>query len=274
MSNIKIYCVTDKEVSFLDNLTYEIGWVGRTETPKNYIECNKKDNIFFKEKYYSELTFHYWYWKNLQDLNVNKDWVGFCQKRRFWSNTRTNNIKSHDISSGNFFLNKAPLSWKNYDSIICDPIDLSNVNIIKIFKRGFRSVIRDPLILFNKNRRTIKLHFDMHHGFDNLTKAANLLEKEDRSDFIEYINVSTSFHPHIMFIAKPKIVNLWFSALFPWLSRCEKLFGFENLNGYDTQRLYAYLAERYLSFWFKKHTKSLSHPWIFFDTLTNNINEK
>ena len=274
MSNIKIYCVTDKEVSFLDNLTYEIGWVGRTETPKNYIECNKKDNIFFKEKYYSELTFHYWYWKNLQDLNVNKDWVGFCQKRRFWANTKTKNIKSHDISSGNFFLNKAPLSWKNYDSIICDPIDLNNVNIIKIFKRGFRSVIRDPLILFNKNRRTIKLHFDMHHGFDNLIKAANLLEKEDRSDFIEYINVSTSFHPHIMFIAKPKIVNLWFSALFPWLSRCEKLFGFKNLNGYDTQRLYAYLAERYLSFWFKKHTKSLSHPWIFFDTLTNNINEK
>ena len=274
MNNIKIYCVTDKEVSFLDNLTYEIGWVGRTETPKNYIECNKKDNIFFKEKYYSELTFHYWYWKNLQDLNVNKDWVGFCQKRRFWANTRTNNIKSHDISSGNFFLNKAPLSWKNYDSIICDPIDLSNVNIIKIFKRGFRSVIHDPLILFDKNRRTIKLHFDMHHGFDNLIKAANLLEKEDRSDFIEYINVSTSFHPHIMFIAKPNIANLWFSALFPWLNRCEKLFGFENLSGYDTQRLYAYLAERYLSFWFKKHTKSLSYPWIFFDTLSNNLNEK
>jgi len=274
MNNIKIYCVTDKEVPFLDNLTYEIGWVGRTETPKNYIECNKKDNIFFKEKYYSELTFHYWYWKNLQHLNVNEDWVGFCQKRRFWANTRTNNIKSHDISSGNFFLSEAPLSWKNYDSIICDPIDLTNVNIIKIFKRGFKSIIHDPLILFDKNRRTIKLHFDMHHGFGNLIKAANLLEKSDRSDFIEYINVSTSFHPHIMFIAKPKIVNLWFSALFPWLSRCEKLFGFENLNGYDTQRLYAYLAERYLSFWFKKHTKSLSCPWIFFDTLSNNINEK
>ena len=59
--------------------------------------------------------------------------------------------------------------------------------------------------------------------------------------------------------------------LFPWLNRCEKLFGFENLSGYDTQRLYAYLAERYLSFWFKKHTKSLSYPWIFFDTLSNNI---
>jgi hypothetical protein len=274
MNNIKIYCVTDKEVPFLDNLTYEIGWVGKTEAPKNYIKCNKKDNIFFKEKYYSELTFHYWYWKNLQELNAKEDWVGFCQKRRFWANTRTNNIKNHDISSSNLFLSEAPSSWKNYDSIICDPIDLTNVNMIKIFKRGFKSVICDPLILFDKNRRTIKLHFDMHHGFGNLSKAANLLEKEDRDDFIEYINVSTSFHPHIMFIAKPNIVNLWFSALFPWLNRCEKLFGFENLKGYDTQRLYAYLAERYLSFWFKKHTKSLSYPWIFFDTLSNKLNEK
>ena len=274
MNNIKIYCVTDKEVPFLDNLTYEIGWVGKTEAPKNYIECNKKDNIFFKEKYYSELTFHYWYWKNLQDLNAKEDWIGFCQKRRFWANNRTNNIKNHDISSSNLFLSEAPLSWKNYDSIICDPIDLTNVNMIKIFKRGFKSIIRDPLILFDKNRHTIKLHFDMHHGFGNLTKAADLLEKEDRADFIEYINVSTSFHPHIMFIAKPNIVNLWFSALFPWLNRCEKLFGFENLKGYDTQRLYAYLAERYLSFWFKKHTKSLSYPWIFFDTLSNKLNEK
>ena len=273
-NDLEIYCVTNIAVPFIYGTNILLAGVGKNKFNKKYILSNNGINIHNKESYYSELTFHYWYWKNLQDLNVNEDWVGFCQKRRFWANNRTNNIKSHDISSGNFFLNKAPLSWKNYDSIICDPIDLTNVNIIKIFKRGFRSVIRDPLILFNKNRRTIKLHFDMHHGFDNLIKAANLLEKEDRSDFIEYINVSTSFHPHIMFIAKPKIVNLWFSALFPWLSRCEKLFGFENLNGYDTQRLYAYLAERYLSFWFKKHTKSLSHPWIFFDTLTNNINEK
>ena len=68
-----------------------------------------------------------------------------------------------------------------------------------------------------------------------------------------------------MFIAKPEIANLWFSALFPWLSRCEKIFGFDNLKGYDTQRLYAYLAERYLSFWFKKHTNYLDCPWVFHD---------
>ena len=64
-----------------------------------------------------------------------------------------------------------------------------------------------------------------------------------------------------MFIAKPKIADKWFGTLFPWLSRCESVFGFKNLSGYDTQRLYAYLAERYLSFWFNKYTKVLNWPW-------------
>ena len=68
-----------------------------------------------------------------------------------------------------------------------------------------------------------------------------------------------------MFISKPSIINSWFSILFPWLERCEKYFGFEDLKGYDTQRLYAYLAERYLSFWFQKYTNYKTMPWVFFD---------
>ena len=68
-----------------------------------------------------------------------------------------------------------------------------------------------------------------------------------------------------MFIAKPKILNQWFETLFPWIFRCENFFGFSELKGYDTKRLYAYLAERYLSLWFNKHVKTLKWPWSFFD---------
>ena len=68
-----------------------------------------------------------------------------------------------------------------------------------------------------------------------------------------------------MFISKPNIANEWFKVLFPWLLRCEKIFGFEELKGYDTQRLYAFLAERYLSFWFKKYTNYLNWPWALLD---------
>ena len=83
MTNLKIFCVTDKELDFLAETKYGIGWVGKEIPPKQYISCNEDKNIFSKEKYYSELTFHYWYLKNKLDLN-DKNWLGFCQKRRYW----------------------------------------------------------------------------------------------------------------------------------------------------------------------------------------------
>ena len=109
------------------------------------------------------------------------------------------------------------------------------------------------------------LHFDMHHGHGNLKKSIEFLDPLDQSDFYTFVKNSTAYNPHIMFISKPSIINSWFSALFPWLKRCEKHFGFKDLKGYDTQRLYAYLAERYLSFWFQKYTNYKTMPWIFFE---------
>ena len=97
---INMYCVTNKRLKFLENFDYNLSWVGDDKYCKNYIACNTNDNIFYKEKYYSELTFHYWYWKNM--INLKDDsWVGFCQKRRFWikpeSEGKTINIDNiHD----------------------------------------------------------------------------------------------------------------------------------------------------------------------------------
>ena len=264
MENLKMYCVTNKEVSFLDKTSYDIGWVGLDDPPANYVTCNHQDNIFFKEQFYSELTFHYWYWKNKLILN-DSNWIGFCQKRRFWIKKESLNKNVDNANYLDHFLDGAPEEWNNYESIICNPINVNEVKKIKMLKRGFKSLARDPLIFFDEKKQSLKFHFDMHHGYGNLSKAANLLEKDDREEFLHYINHSTNYNPHIMFIAKSNIVNQWFNALFPWLFRCEKIFGFKNLKGYDTQRLYAYLAERYLSFWFNKHTKSLNWPWLRFD---------
>ena len=43
-----------------------------------------------------------------------------------------------------------------------------------------------------------------------------------------------------------------------------EIFGFKDLHGYGTNRLYAYLAERYFSFWFNKYMKVLNWLWVFF----------
>jgi len=149
---------------------------------------------------------------------------------------------------------------KGNQAIIAEPIFVNNVKKIKLIKRGLRSLIKNPSIFFDTKKQSIKLHFDMHHGYGNFDKAINLMNDDDREEFRKFVNNSISFNPHIMFIAKPDVANRWFSSLFPWLFRCEKVFGLNNLSGYDTTRLYAYLAERYLSFWFKKYTRFIEWP--------------
>ena len=264
MSNLKIFCVTNKRLNLLENFAYHLCSVGNEILPNQYINCNYNDNIFKKEKYYSELTFHYWYWKNLLN-NEKSDWVGFCQKRRFWikKNSKDFNINNKNILE--HLLVEPDTKWSDYNSIICNPIDVSGAKKMKIFKRGWKNVIRNPSVIFDKKKQTLKLHFDMHHGFGNLDKAINILTKDDREEFRQFVNTSNFYNPHIMFIVRPEILDKWFKKLFEWLENCENVFGFESLKGYDTQRLYAYLAERYLSFWFRKYTRSLEWPWIFFD---------
>ena len=264
MEKLEMYCITNKALSILDQINYKIGWVGHEKPPNHYIMCNSKNNIFYKEKYYSELTFQYWYWKNLLNLD-NPNWIGFCQKRRFWLKRNYKIAPNKKLNLINEHLKAPEKEWESFDSIICEPIYINRVNKMKLLKRGFKSIIKDPSILFNEKKQTLRLHFDMHHGYGNLEKAISVMDQNDKSDFTNYINNSTSFNPHIMFIAKSKIHKKWFDTLFPWLERCESLFNENSLKGYDTQRLYAFFAERYLSFWFKKHTKYIEQPWIFID---------
>ena len=63
-----------------------------------------------------------------------------------------------------------------------------------------------------------------------------------------------------MFISK-KIIDKWFKVYLHGFSVVKKSL-FKKLKGYDQQRLYAYLAERYLSF-IKKNTKYLEWHWTF-----------
>ena len=264
MNNLDIYCVTNKKLDFLERTSLKLAAVGNENFSKDYIRCDTRDNIFYKEKYYSELTFHYWYWKNILP-NEKKKWVGFCQKRRFWitSEENINEINSNNLND--FLLTKIDKKLENYESFICKPIKISGAKKIKIIKRGWKNLIREPSIIFNKKKENLLLHFDMHHGYENLKKAISLLDEDNKYDFLDYVKNRDFYNPHIMSISKPEILNKWFTNLFEWLSRCENEFGYDKLHGYDTQRLYAYLAERYLSYWFKKYTNYKELPWALIE---------
>ena len=99
----------------------------------------------------------------------------------------------------------------------------------------------------------------------NLEKAANLLPEKDKKDFIAYVSSKTWLIGHCIFISKNKnIMDRFYNDLFSWLSNCEKIFGFKS-NNYDTKRIYSFLTERYMPFWFEKYAKVLTWPWVFFD---------
>jgi len=269
-NKLNIYCVTNKNLKFLRELDYSLAAVGKNKFPEKYIKCDHGDNIFYKEEYYSELTFHYWFWKNQLKKYLDDDeiWIGVCQKRRFWLQKKSPENNFSSVFEKNL-LKYIPKEWSGYNSIICEPINLHVSKYSKLIKKGWRNIIDDPLILFNKNKHTIKLHFDMFHGYGIIEKAIDVMDNKDKKEFKNFIFNSNKFNPHIMFVAKPKIIDMWFKDLFKWLDNCEKVFGFEKLKGYETKRLYAYLAERYLSYWFKRYSDCLEWPYIFLDTEKN-----
>ena len=94
-NNLKLFCITNIQLNYLEKLPLNLVGVGKKKFNKKYLTCLKGKNIQKKEKNYSELTFHYWFWKNYLNKFDNNTWIGFCQKRRFWikSKKRIRNFK-------------------------------------------------------------------------------------------------------------------------------------------------------------------------------------
>ena len=217
MSNLEIYCVTDKELPFLEKSNYKLAGVGRSEFSSKYIKCDNLDNIYHKEKNYSELTFHYWFWKNQLPSKDDNTWIGFCQKRRFW---RAEKNHTNDYNILDVILKDTPDEWKNCEAVICEPIYLGT-KLSKLLKRGWKNILNKPSLLFSHKKISVKLQFDMHHGYGVLDRAIDVMDIKDRDDFRNFVNTKNFYNPHIMFISK-KILNRFFQDQFDWLTKCEK----------------------------------------------------
>ena len=274
---MKIYCITHKPIKNIEKIGLLPAGVGKNNFPSNYTIENSGDNIADKNFCYSETSFHYWIWKNLLPKLNEDEWIGTCQYRRYFVKKEyANKIQYDNRQQGLYDLNniedlksilqlEPEKEWNNYDVILCKPWNVSNVKKMKLIKRGFKSLLKDPSIFFNKDKQSIKLHFDMNHGHGNLEKAANLLPEKDKKDFIAYVSSKTWLIGHCIFISKnKKLMNEFYSDLFSWLFECEKIFGFDS-NSYDTKRIYSFLTERYMPFWFEKYSKVLTWPWVYFD---------
>ena len=260
-----MFCITsnDDHLELIKKIGYLPVRTGEGNHPKGFFTDNTKDNISFKNPNYGEYSFHYWLWKNYLN-ELKNDWIGFCQYRRFW--TFNQNIEIKDFNNfRNIIVRSIPEEYQNYDVILGTPMPINQFRLSKFVKKNLSTFIKNPSLIFDKKKRNLKFHFDMMHGQGNIDTAIELLDKHDRNDFKNFLNNSVSFNPNNMFICKSsKILDNFYQSIFPWLERCEKKFGF-NLEGYGLKRIYGFLAERYMPYWFQKNTKVKTIQIIFKD---------
>jgi len=272
MDKKKIFCMCLHEghLQNLKKLNYVPVGLGKNNFSEEWLKDNTGENISHKNLNYGEYTFYYWFWKNMLSKISDGTWVGFAGYRYHWS--QHNEVKSDDlnkiINRDNYkdhVLKRIPEEWKNHDVILGDEIFIDEFKFSKIIKHAKKKFFLNPRF-FIKSNRNIKLHFDIFHGDGNIDKAINLLEDNERDDFRKFVTYNRSFNRENLFFCRSnKLMNEYFASIFKWLEKCEKSFGFD-LEGYSMTRIYAFLAERYLSYWFKKYSKPLTWPIFFFDT--------
>ena len=266
MSELKMFCITiyENHCEKINKLNYlPVGLGGEISSPE-FLRDNSGLNISKKNPNYGEYTFHYWLWKNGYK-NLESGWTVFCQYRKFWS-LHKNTSKLNNLSDLNkLILKKIPENLQDFECILGEPLYINSFKPVKFLKKNFSKILKNPTLFFDKNKRNINFHFDLMHGEGNLRKAIALLGKNDQQDFFNFVNSEVCFNPHNMFICKSKETLFeYYNTIFPWLEKCEKEFGFD-LDGYGLKRIYGFLAERFLSYWFKKNTKFSTLPIIYKD---------
>ena len=261
MSNISIFCLTldpDHE-EVIKKLSYIPVGLGEKKFSNQCFTDKSHQNISEKNPFYGEYTFHYWLWKNYLD-KIKTDWVGFCQYRKFFIKNKINEQNINFQSFQTLIVKEIKNEDMRYECILGEKFSVENYKISKIFKNHFFSFLKEPNLFINKKKRNLRLHFDLFHGQGNLSKAINLLEKNHQEDFKNYMENNNAFNPHNMFICKSNLLKKYYETIFPWLKKCESLFGFNDTSEYGQQRIYGFLAERFMSYWFNKNFRVKEIP--------------
>lgn len=273
MKDILIYCLSIKKniLDFIKELKYIPVGLGNENFSNEWLRDNIGDNIANKNQFYSEYSFHYWLWKNMLEKISENKWIGFSGYRRYWANS--NEICSDEISKfvkkenfKNFVLKETSPLWSNYDVVLGEEISLGRkIKLTKIIKNGGIGSLANNFQSYLSNHISIKFHFDVFHGNKILEKSITLLEPCERKDFNDFVLSKNSFNRGNIFICRSKnIIRKFYDSVIPWLERCEKEFGLNDNWGYN-KRIYGFLGERYLPYWFTKYYKCINWPVFFYD---------
>ena len=252
---MKIFCLSIYNENFnqFKKLDLIPVGLGNKSFDSRWLNDRGKNNISNKNIHFGEYTFHYHLWKNkILDENYN-DWIGFCSYRRFWTENSFAYIKSFE-ELNKTIIKKRKVDWEKYEVVLGEPLIFNKIKNMKLLKRNFFEVLKKPSVLFK--RTNLMDQFKIFHGSNFIDHALNFLTEDNKKNFKIFLN-NYDLNPYNMFICKNvKILNQFYEEIFPWLFKCEEIFENKNLKGYDKLRIYGFLAERYMPYWFKKNFKT------------------
>ena len=142
MQNSKLFCfgIHDEVLENIKKLNYIPVGLGEHTTSKGWLKDNTGDNISHKNKFYSELTFYYWLWKNKFYEISDNEWVGFCQYRRHWKKNR--NLIDENYVIQQEVLREIPKEWLNYECILPTPLNIQGLKFMKVLKSGKLALLK------------------------------------------------------------------------------------------------------------------------------------
>ena len=143
--------------------------------------------------------------------------VWFLSKKKILVKLKTKNLTNNILD---IIVKKAPKEWDYYEAVT----NSFRHKIVKTIKKSWKNILKKPGLLFNHRNVSLKLQFDMNHGYNVLDRAINVMNIKDREDFRNFVNKNHSYNPHIMFVAKD-LLNRYFQDQFDWLAKCEEVFG-------------------------------------------------
>lgn len=239
-SKVKIFvgyfkpCIIFESNVFQPILTASIDW-----DDNRVIKDNLGINISDKNKYYAELTGHYWVWKNFLQT-TDAEYIGFCHYRRFFdfNMTQMPNIPFMPILTNDF-----EKLFSQY----------SEENILKRIE-GYDIVLPHRFKFENE----ILTQYIEYHNPRDLSIALDLIKEMYPDYFLPTLKFISSkeMYPCLQFIMKKELLSEYFEWIFTFLNILEQRINWENYTEYMDVRTPAYIAERFFNVWLEKNIGS------------------
>ena len=249
-----------------------VGCGNKFKFPINWHLSSTKKNISEKFLSYADLVGHYYIWKNFLDKYNQDSWVGFSQYRRLWIKNKINNNVELNVLD-RIILTDIDESWNEYDAII-PPAFFFRKKKKEILKNILLFPIKRDISLF-KYKTTVLDQFAQSlgpFGKDLIFEIIQYLPTSESYDFLEFLKTRTYLSAHGMYISKVKIINQYSNLIFEWFLKCENIINKNNnLPLIKNSRIFQYINERFLDYWFSKYHKVLRWPMIMYNENKNKL---